>query len=51
MIKRKKFLILDYDPFIDPVTGTKKEILWISNDNLKKHGLDDKLHFTYPSLL
>ncbi|QQH49695.1 hypothetical protein HYD70_00855 [Mycoplasmopsis bovis] len=34
-------LLTNYD-FIDPATGTKNEILWISNDNLNKHGLDDK---------
>lgn len=49
--KKKEIPNPNYDPFIDPATGTKKEILWISNDNLKNHGLDDKLHFTYPSLL
>ncbi len=34
MIKRKK-LLTNYDPFIDSATGTR-EILWLSNDNLKK---------------
>ncbi|QQH25501.1 hypothetical protein HYE15_00870 [Mycoplasmopsis bovis] len=51
MLDKKVMLLLDVNKkeitnwimilFIDLATGTKIEILWISNVNLKKHGLDD----------
>ncbi|WP_036433045.1 Mbov_0399 family ICE element protein, partial [Mycoplasmopsis agalactiae] len=49
--KKREIPNPNYDPYIDPATGTKKQILWISHDNLNNHKLLNELSFTYPSLL